>query len=208
MPQSLTYSGARVPLTTEADTVPADLLRFGTDIDQQLVLKATSQADRDARFANVSKSTLVSCAALGIVWQKKADGASGGWRVMAQSTDAMNTGVVTGTNDWSVPTQWGKVTNGFYSLYVTLTYSGSSDIVATDQSGSTPGGLVDTQIGTINTPYPPSWGPWVTDSRTNVTGCTVVIRPSDGAVIITDLPTAGRVRPGDSVTFITTYPVI
>ena len=205
MPQTLTYSGARLPTTTEADTVPADLLRFGFDIDQMLVLKATSQADRDARFANVTASTLVSCAALGTVWQKKADGAAGGWRTLLQSSDPVTSGVVTAASGWTVVSQWAKYTGGFYAVVCTLQYNGAADIVADGPADAVPGNITDKQIATLAAPFPIVTRPGV--ARATVTGCSVYIRSTDGAVFLTDLATAGRIRVADQVMFTDAYPI-
>lgn len=79
MPANLQYSQARVPIGSEANAVPADLARFGDDIDQLLVLKAVDEADRDARYSTVTTGTLVSGTGTPKLWRKSASGWATVW---------------------------------------------------------------------------------------------------------------------------------
>jgi hypothetical protein len=96
MPTALPWSGARVPDATEGDDVPADLLRYGTDINPLLVLQADDQTDRDANFATVPDGTVVSCAALNLLWQK----ISSGWKTYGYQTAYAAPGV-TWASGWT-----------------------------------------------------------------------------------------------------------
>lgn len=53
------YSEAPIPQGTDAALVPADLQAYADHIDTQLVLRASSEADRDARYGDVPNGTIV-----------------------------------------------------------------------------------------------------------------------------------------------------
>lgn len=206
MPQNLTYSGARIPTTTEADTVPADLLRFGTDIDQMLVLKATSQADRDAKYANVNAGTLVSCAALGIVWQKiSTPPTSPSWRVLNQNADPVTSGVATYSANFSPLKQGAKIVNGSIYLLVQGTYTGP-DVVGKPTTDLIPGDIDDLSFATIASDYLPPAAilPQVGAVRTSVAGG--AWQMFSNQIIITSLSAGARIRTGDSVSVSASWP--
>lgn len=74
MPETTTYSGAPIPVGTDAHQVPADLKKYANHVDPMLVLKAADEAERNARFADVPTGTLVSGTDRRIIWRKEGTG--------------------------------------------------------------------------------------------------------------------------------------
>jgi hypothetical protein len=91
------FTAARLPTLAEGGDGPAAFLAYATDTDDQHVLFATSVSDRDTKYANVRKGTLVSCAELGIVWQKiTTPPTAASWRVLVEfGKPLIQRGVVT-----------------------------------------------------------------------------------------------------------------
>jgi hypothetical protein len=207
MPGNLTYSGARYPLNTESDTVPADLLRFGTDIDQLLVLKAVSVSDRDAKFANVTAGTLVSCAPLGIVWQKKADGSAGGWRALATIGPVVTSGIATAASNFTVTKQTAQVVNGSIYVNVQANYTGP-DIVANPDTETVPSNIIDIPFCTLDASWMPNAAflPLPGYFRGIYVGGTFELR-ADNQVWLTTFYTSAKLRSGDPGGFATSWPV-
>lgn len=206
MPTTLTFSAARLPTTTEADTVPADLLRFGTDIDQMLVLKAASQADRDARLAGVNAGTLVSCAPLGILWQKTSTPpTAAAWRVLNQNADPVTSGVATYEANFSSLKQGAKIVNGSVYVLVQGTYTGA-DVVGKPTTDAIPGAIDGLAFATIAADYLPSAAllPQIGSVRTSVAGG--VWQMFSNRIVITSLSAGARIRTGDSVSVSASWP--
>ncbi len=208
MPGTLTYSGARYPLTTEADTVPADLLRFGTDIDQLLVLKAASIADRNANFANVASGTLVSCAALGVVWQKVTDPpAAASWLALAQKSPLTTSGIATAATNFAITQQTAQIVNGSMYVKVQANYSGPT-ITANDSTNVAPSNINDLPFCTLDAAWmpDPAWLPMPGYFRGIYVGGTFELG-TDRIARITTLYTSAQLRQGDPCGFMASWPV-
>lgn len=70
------------PAMEDADIVPADLLALANALDQRVLLRATSAADRDARHGGVDDGTAVINTLDGTLWMR----ADGEWLTMWQKT--------------------------------------------------------------------------------------------------------------------------
>ena len=203
MTTPLTYSGAPVPTSGETPDFPADLLAFGNGLDQLVVLKATSQSNRDSLYANVSAGTLVSCASLQKVWMKTTTPpTAAAWITLAEVGTAATSGVITpATTDWSVSAQWAQRLNGFISFRIQLAYSGATLTAGSD------GNIGDTTIGTIQS----SWrinsaaGYWPVAGTTNVMTMVLTIG-TDGSVILRSMVPNGTIQAGHVLAFAATYP--
>lgn len=207
MPANLTFSAARIPLSTEADNVPSDLLRFGTDIDELLVLKATSVADRDAKYATVDAGTLVTCANLGIVWQKKADGTTGGWRAFGQISPMVTSGVASAATNFAITKQTAQVVNGSIYVNIQANYSGPT-ITANDSTNVAPSNIIDLSFCTIDAAWMPdaAWLPLPGYFRGIYVGGTFELG-TDRIAKITTLYTSAQLRQGDPCGFFASWPV-
>lgn len=77
-----TYAELPIPAMEDADIVPADLLSLANALDQRVLLRATSSADRDARYGGVEDGTAVINSQDGTLWMR----ADGAWLTMWQKT--------------------------------------------------------------------------------------------------------------------------
>ena len=150
MPDASTYSGIPVPTGPEAGDVPGSLSALRAALDPQVVLKATSVSDRDTRLSGIPAGTLVSCEALGTLWQKKA---TSGFRTLAEVGTTVTTGVVAAAANFSVSSQWAQRVNGMITIAGVLSYSGST--VTTGSSGDL---SPDISVCTIQSTYLPPAG--------------------------------------------------
>lgn len=145
MPTTLPYTGAQTPTLSEAGSGPANLYAYALTTEDQHVLKATSVSDRDTKYANVAAGTLVSCAALGIVWQKVTSPPTAAeWRVLAEVGAPVTSGVISPATGFTVSSQWARRTNGRVDLYASFSYTATDAIVV-----SSTGNTTDTAVGTL-----------------------------------------------------------
>ena len=150
------YTGAPVSTASESPDWPASLWAYANTLDDQHVLYATSQSNRDALYANVRAGSLVSCAlssTTGILWMKTTTPpTAASWVVLAERQAAVTTGVVTAGTNFSVSSQWAQRVNGMISISAVLSYSGST-VTANSSGDLSP----DVTVCTIQSPYlPPS----------------------------------------------------
>lgn len=203
MPTTLPFSGARIPNQNEAGDPSADFARFGGDIDDKMVLKATSQSDRDTKYASVTAGTLVSCAALKTVWMKTTTPpTAAAWATLAEIGAAVTTGIGIGRSGFSINSQWGQRLNGIIYWRTQITWSGGT-ISAGGNGDLSP----DVLCFTLNSAYLPAanvanW-PIVVVAHTT-TGAGRV--ESNGDVYISSLTGGGSISSGQTVTIGTSYP--
>ena len=209
MTTPLTFSGAPVPTASESPDWPASLLAFGNTIDDMLVLRATSQANRDTLFANVDAGTLVSCASLGKVWMKTTTPpTAAAWITIVEIGTPATSGVVTtATNpNFSVSSQWAQRLNGQLSFQVALAYSGP-DIVGNPATSSQPGNCTDTTLCTLQSSWQPLAGAltWPIVIHSSACGGFGFIS-SGGVITLTSLVTSGVITSGNTVRIAATLP--
>lgn len=201
MATSLPHSGATVPTSGEAPDFPAAMLEFGADIDDMLVLKATSQADRDARFSDVIDGTCVSCKALKTLWQRDRS-VSAGWNTLAEIGAAVTSGVGIGRSGFSISSQWGQRINGIIWWRAALVWSGGT-ITAGGNGDLSP----DTLCFTLNSAFLPAsnvanWPIVITAHTTTGAGRV----EAAGDVYISSLTGGGSIASGQTVLIGTSYP--
>ncbi len=98
MPDATTFGGDPIPTGPEGAWVPGSLMAYAESIDPKLIHAATSQADRDARFATLPAGSLVTWEAGGTVWLKLASG----WQAIISDTGWVTSGVFTYPSaDWT-----------------------------------------------------------------------------------------------------------
>ena len=205
MTTPLTFSGAPVPTASESPDWPASLLAFGTALDDMHVLRATSQANRDSLYANVTAGTLVSCAALQKVWMKTTTPpTAAAWITLAEVGTPVTSGVVTAATNFSVTSQWAQRVNGMVTVSAILGYSGST-VSAGGNSDLSP----DVSVCTIQSTYlPPSSllsnGVW--PSITLNAGTAQGFIDSSGTVKLGSLTPGQSLSGGLSVRFTVVYP--
>jgi hypothetical protein len=197
----LPWSGARVPDATEGDAVPADLLRYGTDINPLLVLQADDQTDRDANFATVPNGTVVSCAALNVVWQK----ITGGWKTYGYQTSWAAPGV-TWASGWTDAGSTVRREGNLLVGVITATYN--VDVGPFSTTAPNQGNLGDLLVCTLPTGLrpPASTGvvpvPWIGSGSSGM----AYVR-SDGLLFIADGPPGATVAAGQIFRFPINFPV-
>jgi hypothetical protein len=207
MPGHLTYSGATYPTGSEAGDGPAAFLAFGSDIDQLLVLKATSQANRDSLYSGVSAGTLVSCASLKTVWMKTTTPpTAAAWITLAELGTPVTSGVVTAATGFSVSSQWAQRINGVNWIRVDLSNTGA-DITGGAETGTAPGNITDTPVATIQSAWLPASGSgtWPADMYGSIVTAAGMVTNS-GTVNLTSLVPGGLLRSGDTLRFTVSYP--
>lgn len=69
MPEYTKYANLRYPTGAEANNVPSDLAALAGGVDTHVVLYATDEADRDARFGDVAAGTIVSSTISDTIWK-------------------------------------------------------------------------------------------------------------------------------------------
>ena len=202
MTTPLTFSGAPVPTASELPDWPASLLAFGNGLDQLVVLKATSQSNRDTLYANVNAGTLVSCAALQTVWMKvTTPPTAAAWITLAELGTEVTSGVITAGTNFSVSSQWAQRINGIVFWRATLSYSGTT-ITAGANGDLSP----DITVGTLQSAYLPnisgSWQVPIQCSQTTGVGHV----STGGSVVVTSLVSGGSIASGNVVNVSTSFP--
>ena len=201
------YTGAPVSTAGETPDWPASLWAYANTIDDQHILYATSQANRDALYANVRAGAIVSCAALGIVWQKTTTPpTAAAWRVLSEVGTPATSGVVTAATNFSVSSQWAQRLNGQLSFQAALAYSGP-DIVGNPATSSQPGNCTDTTICTLQSAWQPLAGAltWPIAIHSSACGGFGFIT-SGGVITLTSLVTSGVITSGNTVRIAATLP--
>lgn len=95
MPEYTTNAKIPVPLWEEGDNIPPDMKRSFEFIDPMLVLRASSEADRNTRYNGVPVGTLVTCTVDKTLWRKEASGWSTLWSSSGWSTVTLINGFQT-----------------------------------------------------------------------------------------------------------------
>lgn len=201
MPDASTYSGIPVPTGPEAGDVPGSLSALRAALDPQVVLKATSVSDRDTRLSGIPAGTLVSCEALGTLWQKKA---TSGFRTLAEVGTVVTTGVVSASPNFSITSQWAQRVNGMITISAILGYTGTT-VTAGGNSDLSP----DVSVCTIQSTFLPpasllSNGVWPSMTLNAMTGQGYI--DSGGVVRLGSLTPGQSLSSGLSVRFTATYP--
>lgn len=211
MPTNSTYAAIPIPTGTETSWGPTPFAALVAAIDTAVVLKATSQSDRDTRFAGVDNGTLVSCAALNILWQRDS-ATSGGWNVLAETGVPVTTGAITAntTGGWAVSSQWAQRLNGRVDLYASLTYSGST-LTGGSVTSTQPGSLTDVEMCTLQSGYLIKSGftRWIfplTAGGNGGAAGTGQINVASQKIFLSTIAPSATVQSGDSVEFAVTYP--
>lgn len=203
---TLTYSGAPYPETSDANDPPGDFLAFGNTLDQLVNLKATSTADRNARFANVAAGTIVTCNAESVVWMKTTTPpTAAAWATVYESPAAVTTGVATAGTGFSIATQWGQVRNGMLNVRLSLTRTGADITANAYNDVDDPGNLTDTAMAVLTT----NWRPptiWAFAFRANVAPGWGFADTSTGNVYYTHAIPSATIRTGDTVEVCLSYP--
>lgn len=208
MPTSTALAGLTVPVSGDAGNVPADMLTLANQLDSLVVLKASSQANRDTLYANAPAGTLVSCAlssTTGIVWMKTTTPpTAAAWIILAERQAAVTTGVVTAATNFSVTSQWAQRVNGMITISAILGYSGTT-VTAGGNSDLSP----DVSVCTIQSTYLPpasllSNGVWPSITLNAGTGQGYI--DSSGVVKLGSLTPGNSLSSGLSVRFTTVYP--
>ena len=144
------YTGAPVATSSESPDWPASLWAYANSLDDQHVLYATSQSNRDSLYANVRAGAVVSCAALGIVWQKTTTPpTAANWRIIAENGPLVTSGILTPAANFSIAFQYAQRKSGALWLRGRATYSGSTITPGTN------GNITDTAICTLGSSYQP-----------------------------------------------------
>ena len=201
------YTGAPVSTASESPDWPASLWAYANTIDDQHVLYATSQANRDALYANVRAGAIVSCAALGIVWQKKTTPpTAAAWITLAEVGTVATSGIITANSPTFTTTeQHAQRINGFMYMTFSMTYSGS-DLVAASN-----GNVTDTLVGTLGSAYWPNSGMGNTPRYLSFgipasSGGTISVTPTSGAVTLTSLYPGTTLTAGNVMRFDIIHP--
>lgn len=79
------YGEIPIPTEFEADQVPADLKRAFYQVDPQLVLRARSELDRNTKYADVPRGTIVTGTEVEAVWRKRDTGSNSWDRLWSDS---------------------------------------------------------------------------------------------------------------------------
>lgn len=206
MTTSLTYSGATLPTSGESPDFPAAMLAFGNGLDQLVVLKATSQSNRDTLYANVNAGTLVSCASLQKVWMKTTTPpTAAAWITLAELGTVATSGVITAATNFTTTNQHAQRVNGMMIMTFSMTYSGS-DIVAASN-----GNVTDTLVGTLGSSYLPNSGMgadprYLSFGIPASSGGTISVTPTSGAVTLTSLYPGTTLTSGNVMRFDIIHP--
>ena len=199
------YTGAPVATSGESPDWPASLWAYANTLDDQHVLYATSQSNRDSLYANVRAGSLVSCAALQKVWMKTTTPpTAAAWITLAEVGTPVTTGVITAGTNFSITSQWAQRINGMVSICGVLSYSGST--VTANASGDL---SPDVTVATIQSTYLPASGVlstgWSLALPLNTTTGIGFINSGGDIKLLSIVPSATLVS-GASVRFATTYP--
>lgn len=199
MPTNSTYAAIPIPTGTETSWGPTPFAALVAAIDTAVVLKATSQSDRDTRFAGVDSGTIVSCAALQTIWQK----VSGGWVTLANIGPIVTSGIISNATNWTIAFQVGQKVNGRTSARIGATWGGGAALTA-----GADGNITDNLMGTIV----PTWLPnaaWWTGSQDlyfyGNSGSDMRLG-ADGSLYLASLHPNASVAIGSQVRFNLEYP--
>lgn len=207
MPVNGTYSGAPMPADGESPYLPSIFAAYDAVVGQQGNLVATSQSDRDTRYANVKAGTVVTCPSLQKAWMKlTTPPTAASWMTAIEVGAIATSGIVSTTGNWSVSSQWGQRVSGRNLIYLSLAYGGS-DIVGSDASATGPGNVADTTMATLQSAWIMAGPPKVTFSIIGPHGGgRGHIRSDTNVVSLADLNTSGRINTGDVIEFSVEYP--
>lgn len=210
MPINTPFTAAPLPTSAEAGDGPANMLAYATATDDMHILKATSVSNRDTLYANVTAGTLVSCAALGTVWQKTTSPpTAAAWRTLSEIGTPVTSGVVTAntTAGFSVTAQWAQRLNGRIDLSVELAYSGT-ELVGAAAGTATPGALADVVLCTLQTGWLVKTGfaRWPFAALIGATDGACHINTSGQSIYLSTIAPSGKLSPGNSVSLAVTYP--
>lgn len=207
MPTNGTFSGAPIPNRGEAGDGPANFAAYDAIVGSRLVLPATSQSNRDTLYANLPAGALVSCAALGIVWQKTTTPPTAAtWKVIAENGPVVTTGIVTAATNFTISSQWARRVNGENQIRIKLSYSGA-DLVGGAVTAADPGSLTDTTMCSLQSTWQvldASYGLWFACLAGSAGGWVQITAAND--IKLAALSPSGKVSAGDSVLFSVKYP--
>lgn len=121
MPDATTFGQDPIPTGPEAAWLPGALMAYAESIDPKLVHAATSQADRDSRYATLPVGSLVTWAAGRTIWMKTA----GGWERVFFDSGWVTAGFTYPDINWAAGSYArARNRNGIIEVRAEVTYNG------------------------------------------------------------------------------------
>lgn len=207
MVQLSTFGGVTVPSTSDAATIPADLLKIvnqfcgAIGVPARVNAVVTSKAERDANYDGYPAGGLIICPSLKTVWLSLGKtGNIQGWTPIYSDTGWITDGFTMG-DQWT-PYSTGSVrvrrTTNLYFMRVQATYNGTDNIQADNYSGSRPGNIADqTVVAQVPGDFLPA-DEWTSNFRSTFTGGTALLQPA-GVVKLLDMHTNSKIEPAQSI---------
>lgn len=189
MPDSSTYSALPIPLEGEAADNPSVFAAFRASLEPRIVLFASSEADRNAKYGSVPAGSLVSCTTTPTLWQKSA----AGWNVLAHDSGWQSIPTMNSSDFSNIATRW-RLRNGWIEFQLNVTYNG-----ATITSPSN-GGIVDVKILDLPVAARPEGPNHVRGLYAGRYGSGALLAAYTGAVWISDYTPNQTIESGDTIT--------